>query len=79
MELFTSQMSVISEKRFEGGRSLANKETALAHLIGQNLDRQSKQNRMLGGRGSGLRSHAPLSWADAMKQASRLDMLNLSW
>ncbi|KAH0510729.1 Prohibitin [Microtus ochrogaster] len=33
---------------------------------------------MLGGRRSELRGHAPLSWADAMEQAVRSDMLNLS-
>ena len=39
---------------YDGGRSLANKETASAHLIGQPLGGWSKQNRMLGGRGSEL-------------------------
>ena len=57
---------------------MANKETVLSHLIGQSLGGWKKQNRMLGGRGSELRRHAPLSWADAMKQAARSDMLNLS-
>ena len=50
-----------------GGRSLANKETAFAYFIGQNKVGWSKQNRMLGGRGSELRCHAPLSQPDTRK------------
>ena len=34
----------------DGGRSLVNKETAVAHLIGQPLGGWSRQNRMLGKR-----------------------------
>ena len=41
---------------------MANKETALAHLIGQPLGGWSKQNRMLGGRGSELRLDSSPLW-----------------
>ena len=57
---------------------MANKKTALAHLIGQNLDRRSKQNRMLEEEVSSEIMQL-LSEPDTMKQAARSDMLNLSW
>ena len=49
--------------------SLVNKETALV-LIGQDLDRWSKLNRILGGRKQRQRV--------ARHEAARSDMLNLS-
>ena len=49
---------------------LINKETALV-LIGQDLDRWSKLNRILGGRKQRQRV--------ARHEAARSDMLNLSW
>ena len=58
----------------DGGRSLANKETALAHLISQPLGGWSKQNRMLGGRGSKLIRLSSALWGrcnEALTQDGR--------
>ena len=44
------QVAEVNIQLADGGRSLANKETDLAHLIGQPLGGWSKQNRMLGRR-----------------------------
>ena len=53
--------------------SLVNKETALAHLIGQPLSGWSRQNRMLGRREVSLDTMLLLSRADAMKLQPKMD------
>ena len=51
--------------------SLVNKEPALGLLIGRNLGRQGKLNRVLGGRRQSQR--------DAMDLLPEIDMLDLCW